>query len=774
MSPDAPVLLVGLPEALADAVRDALPDTHVLIAADAAAAVPHLRAAPGIVVVDAAVIAPRAAQRVAEATTEGAVDDGPLLVLRAGAPELLDEISRLETHRGIAAVIGPETGASGIAQVVTGLLERTRAASAASVAAVDDALAALWERSRDTMLERVGMLEVAVAGLLQGTLDGEGRREAERVAHRVAGSAGTFGFAEASRVARRLETLLAAQADVTGDEAAELVVALRDSLEAPRAAGPAASSDDLVVVDVDEPVVRRRLLDALVQRGVRAVAWDRQPTVVSPRGLVVHLRDEDSHARLVRHLPPASPLPAIALVEPDRPDDRIAASRAGAFLTVTVDTEPGRVVDALLRRLDERRDGPTAPILVVDDDPLVHDGFRLFARQAGWTTAHADGARDALARLAVGDVALVVVDVDMGDVDGFTLARTIRSDPAHASLPLVFLTGHSDPATLERAFAAGADDFLGKPLDPVEAAARLSRLLRAGRGSSAGDELDALTGVPGRAACTRQVEQRLDEARGVGAPLALAMLRIDGLATLNRERGEPVADGFLRRLAHALDVERGPDAVVGRHGGAEFLLAMPGLTAQDAARRVRELLARVRHDGVPEPVRLVAGVGEHPRDGDDVTSLVAAARRATDLAGGRGSADQVVLSDDEARIVDVVMVEDDPALAALVEHGLQARGMRTRSIPDGTEAIDLLAGSDPQVRARVVLLDVDLPGASGLDVLRRLHADGALATTRVMMLTARTRESEVLAALEMGAFDHVSKPFSLPVLVERVRRALEV
>jgi len=70
------------------------------------------------------------------------------------------------------------------------------------------------------------------------------------------------------------------------------------------------------------------------------------------------------------------------------------------------------------------------------------------------------------------------------------------------------------------------------------------------------------------------------------------------------------------------------------------------------------------------------------------------------------------------------------------------------------------------------VLDVDLPGLDGLSVLRRLARDDVLADTRVIMLTARSGEAEVLEALELGAFDHVAKPFSVPVLMQRIRRAL--
>ena len=74
----------------------------------------------------------------------------------------------------------------------------------------------------------------------------------------------------------------------------------------------------------------------------------------------------------------------------------------------------------------------------------------------------------------------------------------------------------------------------------------------------------------------------------------------------------------------------------------------------------------------------------------------------------------------------------------------------------------------------MLLLDVDLPGLNGLGVLRRLAHDGVLQRTRVIMLTVQSAESEVLEALELGACDHGVKPFSLPVLLQRMRHTLQV
>jgi len=86
--------------------------------------------------------------------------------------------------------------------------------------------------------------------------------------------------------------------------------------------------------------------------------------------------------------------------------------------------------------------------------------------------------------------------------------------------------------------------------------------------------------------------------------------------------------------------------------------------------------------------------------------------------------------------------------------------------------MNVRTGFDATVVPRVVLLDVNLPGLDGLGGLRRIQSEDRHGSTRVIMLIARSSEEEVLRALDLGAFDHVAKSFSLQVLMRRVRRAL--
>ena len=115
---------------------------------------------------------------------------------------------------------------------------------------------------------------------------------------------------------------------------------------------------------------------------------------------------------------------------------------------------------------------------------------------------------------------------------------------------------------------------------------------------------------------------------------------------------------------------------------------------------------------------------------------------------------------------DILLVEDDEDLSAVVSGRLKESGYAVRTAFTGPEAIEQVAEKAPDL----VLLDVMLPGMDGLEVCRRLRADHPL--LYIMMLTARSEEMDRVVGLEVGADDYVTKPFSLSELVARVRSAL--
>jgi CheY-like chemotaxis protein len=118
---------------------------------------------------------------------------------------------------------------------------------------------------------------------------------------------------------------------------------------------------------------------------------------------------------------------------------------------------------------------------------------------------------------------------------------------------------------------------------------------------------------------------------------------------------------------------------------------------------------------------------------------------------------------------EVILVEDDPALAGLLEYGLRARGYRFVVFRNGREALDALLTLDLADQHPLLLLDVDLPALDGYSILETLQRQRP-GQYRVVFTTVHGDESEQLRGLEAGALDYLVKPISLRVALEKIRR----
>lgn len=116
----------------------------------------------------------------------------------------------------------------------------------------------------------------------------------------------------------------------------------------------------------------------------------------------------------------------------------------------------------------------------------------------------------------------------------------------------------------------------------------------------------------------------------------------------------------------------------------------------------------------------------------------------------------------------LLVVEDEDALSALLDYNLQKEGFDVRLSADGEEALLLIEEDKPDL----VLLDWMLPGLSGIEICRRIRARPETRDVAVIMLTARSEEDDRIRGLDTGADDYLTKPFSIPELVARVRALL--
>ena len=128
----------------------------------------------------------------------------------------------------------------------------------------------------------------------------------------------------------------------------------------------------------------------------------------------------------------------------------------------------------------------------------------------------------------------------------------------------------------------------------------------------------------------------------------------------------------------------------------------------------------------------------------------------------------MVTNSEEARSRSIVIVEDDEDIADSIRYNLEREGFRVRVATTGEDALNLIFGGPPNL----ILLDLNLPHMSGFEMCRRLRAESTTAHVPILILTARTDESDKVLGLNLGADDYITKPFSMRELVARVNAVL--
>ena len=114
-------------------------------------------------------------------------------------------------------------------------------------------------------------------------------------------------------------------------------------------------------------------------------------------------------------------------------------------------------------------------ILIVDDEPEIRNFLRLYLENEGYKVAEAGNGSDALNRIAEGDISLCLLDVMMPGIDGFHVLKKIRED---SNIPVIILSAKDTDADKILGLNLGADDYLSKPFNPLEAVARVNSNIR--------------------------------------------------------------------------------------------------------------------------------------------------------------------------------------------------------------------------------------------------------------------------------------------------------
>lgn len=482
--------------------------------------------------------------------------------------------------------------------------------------ALQSQLQALNDKFAERLAEELTELEQR-AERMQQAREAEQRRQLmldlHGRLHRLAGSAGTFGFSTLGEQSRLLEQRAERWLDATrpsGQALSSLVHAIgqmvaneRAGSAAPDSGVQSAAQQDslpagcriyLLESDLDMGEQMRQTLGnfgydvllfpelALLQAAIQGQLPD--ALIVSQHG-----GELDAVSALQQDLD--SPLPLLVIGQRADFDSQLAAVRAGAngFFVRPLDiTELENSLESILNlHLSE-----PYRVLIVDDDEDLAARYSLVLRNSQMQVQTLSDPRQLFEVMHAFDPEMVLLDMNMPDFTGIELAQMLRLNDEWLRVPIIYLSAETDINRQMAALLKAGDDFITKPIsDNALTAAVFSRVQRA-RALSMALSRDSLTGLLKHADIKEQVALELERAQRSSKPASVVMLDLDHFKQVNDQYGHAAGDNVIRALANLMRQRLRRIDSIGRYGGEEFVAVLPDCQGEQALRIFDEIRQR--------------------------------------------------------------------------------------------------------------------------------------------------------------------------------------
>ncbi len=377
-------------------------------------------------------------------------------------------------------------------------------------------------------------------------------------------------------------------------------------------------------------------------------------------------------------------------------------------------------------------------MLIVDDSLTVRMDLKEAFEAAGFRVEMCATAAEARRAFSSETLGLVVLDVFLPDADGIDLLRELRASP-RAAVPVMLLSSEADVRDRIRGLRTGADEYVGKPYDPIYMVTRARELL------------------PDVARTPTSTVLVIDDSATFREEMRRALTE-QGHAVVLAESGE----AGLRLAAEAR-----PAAIVvdGRLPGIDGSTVVRRIRLDAALRQTPCLLLTGSDEPGAELRALDAGADAFVRKGEATSVVLArigALLRTSAERGARG-ADSTTASLLGPK--KILAVDDSLTYLHELAAALRGEGYDVVLARSGEEALELLAVQ----RVECILLDLLMPGLSGQETCQRIKAAPGLRDTPIIMLTAVDDPDMMIRGLGAGADDYISKSSDFEVLRARVR-----
>jgi diguanylate cyclase (GGDEF)-like protein len=353
-------------------------------------------------------------------------------------------------------------------------------------------------------------------------------------------------------------------------------------------------------------------------------------------------------------------------------------------------------------RLSIRQGEEVAQVLVVDDDRSTRSSLRHTLQRDGFRVEEAADGAQALQMLKRMQPDVILMDAVMPVMDGFTACARVQELPNGRSIPVLMITALEDNTSVERAFAAGASDYIPKPIHFAVLSQRVRRIIEANQAEKRIRHLaynDLLTGLPNRALFMDQLGRRIEQARVAGDAVAVLFLDLDRFKNVNDTLGHDVGDRLLVAVAQRIRRSVRNADCVARLGGDEFTVVLADVATPNAAITAAQNICRAlstpfQIDGHDIFVTTSVGISMYPHDATDVGTLLKHADTAMYRAKKTNTGFQFFEASMEHSISEHVRMEND------LRHAIDRNELEVFYQPQARVETGEIIGAEALVRWR--------------------------------------------------------------------------
>lgn len=303
--------------------------------------------------------------------------------------------------------------------------------------------------------------------------------------------------------------------------------------------------------------------------------------------------------------------------------------RAGIDVTIPEEEGSYGVLNCILD-LVQTTEPEKSKVLIVEDSRVAIEVIQRALTPHGIDTFAINDPEHLITVLDSYRPDLILMDMYMPNFNGIEATRVLRQLSAFRAVPVVYLSAESDIGMQVEALKLGGDQFLTKPFNPILLNAIVKTKIERFRETQRSTQIDGLTGLLNHTAVKSRLQALTLRAKEQDV-ISVAMLDIDHFKSVNDTYGHPVGDQVIRGLAWLLKGRLRATDLIGRYGGEEFLVVLPGANAEQTFKildKIREdfsTLPHAHHDGTLHS-SFSAGLATYP--------LLSSAALVTEAADG--------------------------------------------------------------------------------------------------------------------------------------------